>query len=140
MEVYVAVAGEHKSQERWREDLSAQFFPIYENGKMLKTDDDKVMHRRLLVAPIQLYKVCFNKENLPLVMDVLGTSKNYVLERYKPLKLLASMVRKALKLKAVPKPKNPNPLMQPEKVQKAVAVIPIGIKEDNINCQGQEHI
>jgi hypothetical protein len=140
MEIYVAVSGTKEAHDRWRNDLSSHFFPVWQNGKKKQDEDGLYYNRRLLVAPIQIYKICTNKENLGGVMDILGVGENYILQRYKPLKVLASTIRKILKLKKVPKPKNPNPLMQPEQIQKAVGVIPIGIKDDFIDSAGNEQI
>ena len=33
MELYCVVGGEANSVKRWQEDLSAQFFPTYKDGK-----------------------------------------------------------------------------------------------------------
>lgn len=139
MEVYVLVSGTKECQDRWRNDLTSQFFPVYKNSKLHYSDDGKLWNRRLLVAPIQLYKVAFNKENLDDVMNVLGTS-DYIQDRYSFIKKGINTLRKALGLKKIPRPKNPNPLMQPEQLQKAVGVIPIGIKDDITGDDGVEQI
>lgn len=138
-EIYVLVSGTKESQDRWRNDLSTHFFPIWKNNKKKLDKNGLTYHRRLIVAPIQLYKVCTEKENIDDVLNILGIGDNYVLERYKKLKVMTATIRKFLGLTKIPNAKRPNILMQPEQVQKAVAVIPIGIKKDQIH-NGQEDI
>ena len=136
MELYVAATGQIDNLNRWANDLNSQFFPVYRNGKKEtfgKNAQGKeiINHRRLLVAPVQIYKIAFAKEELENVLPIV-CPMTYVFDRYPILKRVAKMVRKVLKLKEVPIPKFTNPLLQPNQVDKAVAIVPIGIKDDII--------
>lgn len=128
-EVYVLVSGHYQSQERWQNDLSSLYFPVWEKGEIKKAPDGKPIHRRLLVSPIQMYKIATNKENIKDLIPRLGTN-DYVLKRYKILDKTVRLLRKILGLKPVPKPDFLDPRYQPNQVDKAVAVTPIGIKDD----------
>jgi len=138
MELYCLVGGEANSVKRWQEDLSAQFYPVYKKGKKLKAGKD-IIHRRLIVAPVQLYKIAFPQEELDNVVNAVCPNP-YIEERYKPIKLMVRSLRKVLGLKNVPKPTNPNALLQPNQLDKAVFVAPIGLKKDHINKEGSEHV
>lgn len=134
MELYVVLSGMKDSAKRWENDLIAQFYPIYRNGKLEVTGKDPegrdiINHRRLLVAPVQLYKIAFAKEELQNVLSAVCPT-DYVEKRYSVLKYIAKTLRKFLGLKPVPTPKTINPFLQPNQVDKAVTVFPIGIKED----------
>lgn len=139
MELYVIAGGQVDSLNRWQQDLNAQFLPIYKDGKPLVIDG-VAQYRRLLVAPVQLYKIAFNKENLNDVLAMVSPT-SYVEERYSILKHAIKFFRKILGLKQVPKPTRLNPFLQPNQVDKAVFVLPIGLKEDMISwVSGQEMI
>lgn len=139
MELYVLVAGTMPSQHRWHEDLLAQFLPRYKKGQIETSKDGKKIFQRLIVSPIIPYKIAFHKENLPYVLAMVGT-EDYVLKRYKRINFLAKWFRKIFKLKDVPKPKEFNMFLQPNQVDKAVAVIPIGMKEDAYDDNGDEMV
>ena len=138
MELYVLAVGQTDSLKRWEADINAQFLPMWKNGKPYIKDGQK-MYRRLLVAPVVPYKIVFHKENLEQVLSFVGNN-DYVLKRYGILGRFVKFFRKLLRLKDVPKPKFLNPLMQPNQVDKAVAVCPIGINEDVINSEVAEMI
>lgn len=138
-EVYVVVAGTAPSQHRWHEDLLSKFYPVWKDGKIKKDKEGNFIFRRLIVSPIQVYKIATNKENIPDLMNIIGTN-DYVLKRYGILSKIAKMIRKVLGLKSLPKPTDINPLYQPNQVDKAVAVTPIGLKEDLYDDDGEEMI
>lgn len=142
MEIYLIAGGHTDHLKRWEADLNAQFLPIYDKkGKHLVVDGLK-QYRRLLVAPVQLYKIAFNKQNLNQVLSLVGMPKeeeNHVL-KFSILRRLKNLVRKVLGLKAVPNPTRINPFLQPNQYDKAVFVVPIGIKEDKVNNKGEEMI
>jgi len=133
MEAYVVAAGQMDSINRWQQDLNAQFLPVYKNGKPTG------QARRLLVAPIQLFKIVFPKEEKENVMSMI-CPEEYMFKRQKLLGYGTAAIRKALKLKKIPLPVIRNPLLQPNLVDKAVAVMPIGTKEDITNSDGEEQI
>jgi hypothetical protein len=135
MELYVVAGGQIDSVNRWVQDLNSQFLPIYENGKPSNGD---LTHRRLLVAPIQLYKICFPKEELENVMAMVCPT-DYINKRYKILDKGINFIRKILGLKVAPMPKYENPFLQPNQVDKAVFVVPVGLKEDEFS-NGKEII
>lgn len=137
-EVYCLVSGHHRHHEKWASDLSCKWLPVWKDGKIEKDKTGATVYREILVAPIQLYKVCTEKENIPELMNLLG-SGDYVLKRYKWIDKTVKLLRKFIGLKPVPKPKNPNPFMQSNQINKAVAVIPIGIKPDKVH-KGREQI
>lgn len=139
MELYVVTGGEANSVKRWQEDLSAQFYSSYDKDGKPKIVDGKRQYRRLLVAPIQLYKICFAKEEMPNVLAAVCPSA-YIQERYKILRKSLNWIRRVLKLKEVPMPTAENPFLQPNQVDKAVFVLPIGIKDDMIDHNGEEMI
>lgn len=144
MELYVVAGGEQNSIKRWADDLSAQFLPTYTDGKktILGKDDkgrDVYEYRRLLIAPVQLYKIAFAKEELKNVLPLVCPT-DYVEERYGAIKHAIKLLRKILKLKEAPKPTHENPFLQPNQVDKAVFVIPIGLKEDGIDKEKRELI
>lgn len=145
MELYCLVGGQTDSLKRWEADLNAQFYPIFKDGKpkvIGKDQDGKdiVEHRRLLVAPIQLYKIAFNKEMLPKVLSAVAPNHEYIEERYPFIKNTIKMLRKFIGLKKAPKPTHINPFLQPNQVDKAVFVVPLGLKEDALNSEGEEMI
>lgn len=138
MELYCLVGGQTDSLKRWEADLNAQFLPIYKDGKRVKFEDGGLTHRRLLVAPIQLYKICFPKEELESVMSMVAPS-SYIEGRYWIFRSTIKFFRKILGLKKAPNPKTINPFLQPNLVDKAVFVVPVGLKEDEFK-NGQEQI
>ena len=129
MELYVVAGGQMDSLNRWQQDLNSQFLPIYKNGKKCELDKDGFTHRRLLVAPVQLYKICFPKEELENVVSMVCPTE-YIQQRYSVINKAVKFFKRILGLKPVPKPKELNPFLQPNQVDKAVFVVPVGIKED----------
>jgi hypothetical protein len=130
MELYCAVGGQTDSLKRWEADLNAQFFPIYKDGKPLVINGEH-QFRRLLVAPIQLYKIAFAKEELQNVLACVHPS-DYIQKRYSILNKALKFIKKVLGLKPVPKPLKINPFLQPNQNDKAVFVLPIGLKDDAV--------
>jgi hypothetical protein len=132
MELYCVVGGQTDSLKRWEADLNAQFLPLYKDGKKVKFEDGGLTHRRLLVSPIQLYKVCFPREELENVLSMVCPS-DYINKRYSILDKGLRVLKRILGLKPTPKPKFENPFLQPNQVDKAVFVVPIGLKEDKVD-------
>ena len=122
MELIVGVKGNIASVKRWEEELSSVKVPHTWEGEQGV--------RRLGVCPMNLYTINFPQDQLQTVLSVVGIGSNYVLERYPILNKGVKYLRRVLKLKPVPKPKSIVPHMQPDQVFKAVAVIPIGLKDD----------
>ena len=135
METYVAVTGPVPSIEAWETDMRAIKFP-WTWGK--KKKDKGVI--RLGVCPIRLYKLVHPEEQQEALMNHVGISDqpNYVLERYKSLKIISKLLRKLLGLKKAPLATNPVVHMQPNNTSKAVAVVPIGTKKDMYGENGIE--
>ena len=134
MEAYVIATGQPKHLEQWEEDLRAVHLPYeYEKGNK----NDLI---RLGVAKVQLYKIYFPEPQLDNVMGMIGIGDNYVLNRYPLLKKTATMIRKLLKLKPLPKPKKIYKHLQPDQTTKAVSVVPIGLKKDIYSPEGIEQI
>lgn len=138
MELYVMAGGHNDSLKRWENDLSAQFLPMYKDGKPLE-EEGKKMYRRLLIAPVQLYKIAFAKEELDRVLSMVCPTE-YVEERYSTIKKLIKLFRRIMGLKQVPPPSFQNPLLQPNQIDKAVFVIPVGLKDDAYDANGNELI
>lgn len=138
MELYVIAGGHNDSLKRWENDLSAQFFKVYKNGVPLIQDGQQV-YRRLLVAPVQLYKICFAKEELENVLPLVCPS-NYIENRYPFINKSLKWIRKFIGLKEAPTPKFEHPLLQPNQIDKAVFVQPVGIKDDQMDNNGNESI
>jgi len=130
MELYVLAAGQIDHLNRWVQDLNSQFLPIYKNGVEVP-----LKKRRLLVAPVQLYKIAFAKEQLDTVVAAVCPAKDYVSEKY-DLGIVGKMIRSKLGLKPAPVPELINPFLQPNPFDKAVAVVPLGIKEDIMSTDG----
>ena len=151
MEMYVLASGHIDSLNRWQQDLTAQWLPYYENGKQVlcKTTEGKLLkdvngnivpaRRRLLIAPVQLFKIAFAKEELDNVLAMVCPA-DYMTKRIPGLGWGAKLMRSKLGLKECPVPKLVNAFMQPNEVDKAVAVMPIGLKEDMYNDEGKELI
>ena len=135
MELYVVAGGQMDSLNRWQHDLNSQFLPMYKDGQKVT---EGYSHRRLLVAPIQLYKICFPKEELENVLSMVCPTP-YINHKYKILDKGISLIRKILGLKKSPLPKFENPFLQPNQVDKAVFVVPVGLKEDEFS-NGKEII
>ncbi len=135
MEMYVMAAGQMDNLHRWVQDLNSLFLPTFD-----KDGNQKKERRRLLVAPVQLYKFAFAKQNLDMVTECVCPHKDYVQERY-DLGFMGKMIRKKLGLKKCSVPEKINPYTQPNPYDKAVAVMPLGIKED-MTCKetGEEMI
>lgn len=138
MHEYVIGKGTKPSLDKWAADLRAKWVPIYKDGKP-QVLDGMQMYQQLSVRPVQLFEIGFPKEELENVQNILGTTK-YVFKRYPILNFLAKKLRGLLKLKPVPLPTNPDPLYQPNQVHKAVAILPIGLKEDIMNEDGIEQL
>ena len=122
MHLYVLAKGIKPSLEKWQNDLLAQYLPV-------KTGKDKKGAIQFSVRPVQLFELGFPEDQLEYVMSIVGTG-DYILKRYPILHKLANIVRRVFKLKRVPIPKKVNQLMQPNQVNKAVAIVPIGLKKD----------
>lgn len=137
-EVYVIASGTLRSLEQWQNDLLAQFMPVYKDGKPLVNENGELTMRRLIVAPIQLYKIVTAKENIPALTTFLGGA-DYTQKRYGWIGRGIRWFRKFAKLKPLPKPKTINPLLAPNLVDKAVNIMPIGVKDD-IMYKGEEQI
>lgn len=131
MHLYVWVKGNIASHEMWTRELSSVKLPFKWKG------EDKLM--RIGVRPIIPYEIGFPKDQLDYVLSVIGCGNegNYILDRYPIISKVTKMLRKVLKLKPVPKPKSVIAHMQPEQIFKAVAVVPIGLKDDEILPQGE---
>ena len=132
MELIVGIKGNVQSCRRWEEELGAVKVPHTWKGKQGV--------RRLGVCPIRLYTINFPHDQLQTVLSVVGCGigYNYVLKRYPILNKGVKWLRKLLKLKPVPIPKKIIEHMQPDPIYKAVAVIPIGIKKDAFDNEGEE--
>jgi len=139
MHLYVLAKGIKPDLEKWQNDLLAQYLPVWEKGVLKKAPDGKQHVVQLAIRPIQIFEVGFHKENLDMVMNVIGTG-DYILNRYPLLKMGAEAFRGIMGLKQVPTPKNPIGLLQPYNAGKSVAVVPIGLKDDVINKDGQEQL
>ena len=138
MHLYVVAKGTKNHLKKWQEDLGAIWVRRYQNGKPL-TEDGKEMYHQIGVRPVQLFEISFPKEAQETVLNHVGYS-GYILNRYPSLKLISKVLKKFLKLKPVPKPKAPNELMQPNQMNKAVAIVPIGLKEDVFSDDGMEQL
>ena len=134
MELYVLAEGQIDNLNRWMQDLNAQWLPHYKDG--VEVPKQK---RRLLIAPVQLFKIAFAKEELDNVISMVCPPDDYVTRKY-DMGFLGKMIRKKLGLKECPVPTMINPYMQPNAYDKAVAVMPLGIKEDIMNDEGVEQI
>lgn len=139
MHLYVVAKGIKPHLELWQNDLLAQYLPVMKNGEPYIDEDGNQSIVQLSVRPVQLFEIGFPKEHLEHVMNLVGTS-DYVLDRYPKLKFIANSVRKFLRLKEAPKPTTPIPRFQPHVIHKAVAVIPVGTKEDDMNEDGTEKL
>ena len=140
MHLYVAAKGIKPHLEQWQNDLLAQKLPLMKEGKQVEDDKGNKMFVQLAVRPLQLFEIGFPEEHLQAVLSIVGQQDDYILKRYKILRKFAAMVRKFLKLKKVPQPEFINPLMQPNQYNKAVAVVPIGLKEDIKSKDGFEQL
>ena len=131
MHLYVLTKGDLDSVHRWQADLRAQFLKTYKNGKPKMMGKGIQQVRRLGVRPVQLFEIGFAEEELDTVLGMVHQS-DYITDRYPVLGKYVKWLRKLLKLKPVPKPKPEkiNPLLQPNQLDKAVAVVPIGLKKD----------
>jgi len=138
MHLYVIGKGHTAHLKKWQDDLNAQFIPLMKNGEQI-IEDGKKMFVQIAVRPVQLFEIGFPKEHLDAIMSVVGTN-DYIINRYKIIGRTLKFLRKLLGLKEVPPPKFINELMQPEQSQKAVAIIPLGIKEDIIDKNGFEQL
>jgi len=143
MHLYVVAKGHYDSLSRWQHDLLAQFLPSYKDGKpvFLGVNKDGIPIKeflRLSVRPVQLFEIGFHKENLDTVLSMVCPAA-YLSEKYPILAMTAKILRKILKLQEVPFPTTQNPFLQPNPVDKAVAVMPIGLKEDAV-VDGKEDI
>lgn len=140
MELYVLAGGQLDSLNRWQQDLNAQFLPIYDKDGKHKKVDGVPQYRRLLVAPVQLFKICYNKENEQQVANMVLPEWSHVTGRYKILDKSVNFLRKMLGLKKAKKPTSIYPFTQPNAYDKAVFVVPIGTKPDAVDPNGEELI
>ena len=133
MELYTFVVG--NGQDQWMHELEAIKLPYKEKGQ-----PDTLI--RLGVGEVKLYKLFFQKEHLDKVMSVVGVDPegSYALNKNPRLKTAVNFIRKRLKLKEAPLPKEVVQHMMPDQHKKAVCVIPIGIRDDEIGGDGNEKI
>ncbi len=131
MKLYVWVKGNIASHRMWTEELGAVKLPFKWKG------EDKLI--RIGVRPMIPYEIGFPKDQLDYVLSLVGCGNdgNYILNRYPIIDKMTKALRKFLKLKPVPKPKQVIAHMQPDQIFKAVAVVPIGLKDDEILPQGE---
>ena len=134
MELYVLAAGQIDHLNRWQQDLNSVRLPVYKNGKEVPRT-----LRRLLVAPVQLFKIGFPKEQMEEVIAAVCPD-DYPMRKTKSLGIFASWIRKKLGLREVPKTDKINPYLSPNAFDKAVAIMPLGIKDDIMNDEGEEQI
>ena len=134
MELYVLAAGQMDNLNRWQQDLNSMWLPLYRNGEKIPKQ-----RRRLLVAPVQLFKIGFAKEELNNVVAAVCPVDDYVSRKY-DVGFVGKMIRNKLGLKPSPTPKLINPYLQPNAYDKAVAIMPLGIKEDIMNDEGVEQL
>ena len=131
--MYVLGLGTIPSLEQWEKDLQACYLPYGEQGK----DPDHLI--RMGVGEVKLYKLMFPKECLNQVMGIIGEDPGYV-KKYDFVRKKINWIRSLLKLKEAPKPTKIYKHMLPNKVNKAVAIIPIGTREDVIGDNNRENI
>ena len=70
----------------------------------------------------------------------LEKKENYYLNKYPKVKWILNKVRAVIGMKEVPLPKEIMEHMQTNQDEKAVAIIPIGLKEDIVKEDGMERI
>lgn len=140
MELYVLAGGQMDALTRWQQDLNAQFLPLYQNGKKADYKDGGLTHRRILVAPVQLFKIGFPKEEYQNVVNMVCPKWSHVTGRYRVIRKAVNMLRRVLGLKKAIKPTDLYPFTQPNPHDKSVFVVPIGTKPDAINDNGVEQI
>ena len=136
MELYVAGVGTIPSLEQWEKDLQAVKLPF-------RYDKDKPKCLvRLGVGEVKLYKLFFPNDQLDTVMGLIGVTKDesHVTKRNPILSRGIAILRRALKLKKAPKPTHIIEHMQPDQINKAVGIVPIGTKEDDFDDNGMETI
>ena len=124
----------------WEDDLRSVKLPFEYKAEGAKKKEKALI--RLGVNRIMPYRLVFPEDQLDAVMSLVGVSKeeSYIFQKYPILKKAAWTLRRLLKLKKAPFPEKVVRHMQPNQFDKSVAVIPIGIKKDNINKDGVEHI
>jgi len=136
MELYVAAIGTKMCMDEWETDLRGVKLPWehMKNGKKVKE------YLRLGVCDFKLKKIFFPKEQLETVMSLVGVSKeeSYIIKRYPKIRAGMAILRKALGLKKAPHPKELLMHMQPNAYTKAVAIVPLGIKDDKFDNDGIE--
>ena len=137
METYVAVTGPIPSLKSWETDLQALKFPFDSSG-----DGKADSYIRCGVCPMMIYKIIHPRDQQKNLMNMIGVGKEgeYVTKNIPKLKKYLTLVRKLLGLKKCPLPTEPVGHMQPCQTTKAVAVVPIGTKEDNFNIDGVEQL
>lgn len=121
--LYLLTRGIKPNVDRFVNDMLATYVP-HGNGGMVQ----------VAMRPIQLWEVVFPKQHLPLICNTIMYPNDPNAKsdsRYTYINALNSMLRKIIKLKKIPKY---DPHTTPRKIvfKDAVAVYPIGIKEDNI--------
>jgi|SRR3990167_723890 len=147
MHLYVIAKGHYDNLERWRNDLLAQWLPTYKNGKKVfrgvNADGIPIQEmRRLSIRPVQLYEIGFAKEELDSVLSMVCPMDNYLYHdtHFPALRKFVNWTRKLLGMKEAPIPKTLYPPTQPNPVDKAVMVAPLGLTDDIMSPDGEEQI
>lgn len=135
MEAYVFGVGTKPCLEQWRDDLQACYLPVIRRKGGKKPN--KMI--RFGVGEVKLFKLFFPEDQLDNVMGLIGADEGYV-EKYSVVKSKIKWLRRLLKLKETPKPTKIYPHMQPNQINKAVAIIPIGTRKDHFGEDGLECI
>lgn len=119
MHLYVVTRGIKHEAERMMESLSHMYIPMDYNGKKELI--------QLAVRPVQFWEIVFPEPQLQSILNSLkpGTSRHSD-------KIMAAVLRKALKSKPIPEI-DPNAPCYPYYKSQWVQMIPIGIKKDKFD-------
>ncbi len=135
MELYVLGMGRIPCLKQWANDLQACFLNV-----VRKKGGKKPTHMiRMGVGEVKLYKLFFPEPQLQNVLGLIGMDESY-LTKYPFLGKRFNWIRRLLKLKKIPKATKIYKHMLPNKVDKAVAIIPIGTRKDAVGGDGLELI
>ncbi len=139
MEAYLAITGVLPSMKQWEDDMQAVKLPMKYKVKGDKKADDYLI--RLGVARVQIYKLIFPRKHLKIVMAMSGASGGNF-DKYPIIKSMAKKIRKMLGLQELPLAEEKDIVrhMWPNQFNKAVAVIPLGYKDDPTDVDGNEKL
>lgn len=136
--VYCITRGHLPCVEAWADCIKSQMLPFKYTEPITKKE---MTHIQLGIRPVQFWEITFPKEHTDLMLNSIWSPKyNDIINssQYEPFKFPLAMIRKALGINPMPKKIEGNQRIL--LMNDAVAIYPVGIKDDTMNEAGHENL